>query len=175
MTPDGEPSAAPPETADDGAEPGDGPSLTPMALLFGAAACVSCLTTIAFGAAALLGVSIVPPALLGTSDATLALSGVLFAAFGVVGYRGVRRAERARRRGERPDPYWTVEPRQAAASVVLGTVAVAVLAMAAKLAVETATELSYTIHWFETVPLLALGMAWVINGEWNQRRRERDG
>ncbi|MGB0653027.1 MAG: hypothetical protein ACPGQL_07480 [Thermoplasmatota archaeon] len=45
-------------------------------------------------------------------------------------------------------------------------VAVAVLANIAKLVVEGATDYSYTIHWYETVPLLVVGFAYLLQRRW---------
>jgi hypothetical protein len=114
---------------------------------------------------AVFGVSLVPPVLLGSNLETLLLSAVLLAAFGVYGYRGYRRSQRAQRRGETPNPYWAFHPARAGASIVAGIVVVGALALATKTVVEGVTDITYTIHWFETVPLLSLGFGWLLNGE----------
>ncbi|WP_373189355.1 phage holin family protein [Halolamina sp.] len=145
----------------------------PALLLFGSAVCVGCLAALAFAMTALFGVSLVPPVFLGSSPETFLLSAVLLVAFGVYGYRGYRRSQRAQRRGETPNPYWAFHPGRTGASVVAGAVTVAVVALATKTIVEGVTSITYTVHWFETVPLLSLGFGWLLNGEWNRRILER--
>lgn len=149
------------------------PSYTPLALLLGAAACVGCLAAVAYASAALLGVSIVPAALLGLSAETALVSGALLVGFAVYGARQRRKVREARERGDPPNPYWVFHPGRALASLVAGFAAVAAVALVAKAAVEAATDLTYTIHWVRTVPLLAVAFGWLIHGEWNRRLQER--
>lgn len=146
----------------------------PVGLLLGGALCVSCLTSLAFALAAVTGVVVIPPSLGFSGPTGLALSGLLLGAFGVLALYKHRTNREAAARGEPPDPYWSFHPRRALASLGLGFGAVAGVALVAKVAVEAATDLTYTIHWFETVPFLSLAFAWIIHGEWN-RRRPRDG
>lgn len=69
-------------------------------------------------------------------------------------------------------PYLTFRPARAAISLLVGLVLVPVLAVVAKAVVEAATDLVYTIHWFETVPVLVLLVAFVVNGWLNERDRQ---
>lgn len=150
----------------------------PVALLLGGALCVSCLASLAFAVAALTGITAVPTSLGLSGVQGLAISGVLLGIFGVLALYKDRTNREAVARGEPPDPYWSFHGPRALASLGLGFVAVAGVALAAKVAVEATTELTYTIHWLETVPFLAVAFAWIIHGEWNRRvlaRRFGDG
>lgn len=69
-------------------------------------------------------------------------------------------------------PYLTFRPRRVAASVAVALVGVPVLAVVVKGLVEGFTDLTYTIHWLETVPLLMLLVAFVANGWLNERAGE---
>lgn len=153
-------------------DPDDGPDppTTGLVLLVGAAACVGCLATLAAASAAVLGASLVPPALLGTTPETILPPAVPLAVLGGYASYALHRERRRRTRGDPPDPYWTLAPRRTALSLILGAVAVAAVALAAKLLVESLTDLTYTIHWLRTVALLAV--AWVIQGELNRRAFE---
>lgn len=66
-------------------------------------------------------------------------------------------------------PYLTFEPKRVAGSLLAAVVLVVVLAFVAKAVVEGLTDLTYTIHWFETVPFLVVGAAFVLNAMWNER------
>lgn len=68
--------------------------------------------------------------------------------------------------------YLHFEPRRVAASLAIGVLAVVASAYLAKTAVEGLTSFTYTIHWFETVPLLVLLVAFVANGWLNERAGE---
>lgn len=74
----------------------------------------------------------------------------------------------ARDNGRVLGPYRTFVPRRVALSLAASLLAVA-LALVAKAVVESLTPLTYTIHWLETVPLLVLLLAFILNGAWNQR------
>lgn len=67
---------------------------------------------------------------------------------------------------------FTFRPGRVAASLVAALVIVPVLAVVTKAIVEGTTDLVYTIHWFETVPLLVVLVAFVVNGWLNERRRK---
>lgn len=69
-------------------------------------------------------------------------------------------------------PYLTFEPKRVAGSLVAAFVLVVALAFVAKAVVEGLTDLTYTIHWFETVPFLVAGAAFVLNAMWNERAPE---
>ncbi len=142
--------------------------MLPVAILFGAAACVSCVAALAFGLAGLLGFGLSVPAFLGFGTLGWVLATALMAVLAVVAYRGHKQAQAAVERGEQPNPLWVFHGPRAAASLVLGFVSVALLALVSKLIIEGLTDLTYTIHWVRTVPLLGLGFAWLIHGEWNR-------
>lgn len=73
-------------------------------------------------------------------------------------------------------PYLMFRPGTVLISVASAVIVVSAFAVAAKLAVEGLTSLSYTIHWRETVPLLVLAVAFVVNGSLNRRSiRSRRG
>lgn len=80
---------------------------------------------------------------------------------------------RRKRRGLRAkfgtDPYYTFEPRRVAVALVVGFLAVTAVAFATKALVESTTDLTYTIHFESAVPLLTVGFALLLNGEWNRR------
>lgn len=146
----------------------------PVGLLLGGALCVSCLASVGYALAAFSGIAVIP-ANLGFSGPTgLALSGLLLGAFGVLVVHKHRRNRETVAAGEPPDPYWSFHGPRALASLGLGFGAVAGVALLAKVAVEAMTELTYTIHWFETVPFLSLAFAWIIHGEWNRRVLARE-
>ncbi|MDX1611287.1 MAG: hypothetical protein R3185_02885 [Candidatus Thermoplasmatota archaeon] len=51
-------------------------------------------------------------------------------------------------------------------------VIVPVVGLTTKVVVEGVTSWTYTIHWFETVPVLVVALAVALNGQWNQRARQ---
>lgn len=104
-----------------------------------------------------------------TGPSVLSLTGLGFAALAAVAYYKHRRVRQTLQAGGRPDPAWTWHGRRAAAALVVGYVAVGVLGLAAKTVIESTSSATYTIHWIETVPLLALAFAWIVHGEWNRR------
>lgn len=67
--------------------------------------------------------------------------------------------------------YLTLEPRNAVLSVVAAVVVVVVVGVVTKALVEGLTSFTYTIHWFETVPVLVLLVAFAVNGWLNERDR----
>lgn len=68
--------------------------------------------------------------------------------------------------------YLHFEPRRVAVSLAIGVLAVVASAFATKALVEGLTSFTYTIHWFETVPVLVLLVAFVANGWLNERARD---
>lgn len=66
-------------------------------------------------------------------------------------------------------PYLTFEAPRVGMSVLAALVIVPLLSLLMKVLVEAATSLTYTIHWFETVPVIVLVFAFVINGLLNER------
>lgn len=65
-------------------------------------------------------------------------------------------------------PYRTFRPKRVAVSLLAAVAIVSVGAFAMKALIESTTSLTYTIHWFETVPLLVLAVAFVVNGALNE-------
>lgn len=72
-------------------------------------------------------------------------------------------------------PYLTFQPTHVALSLLAGLVLVPIFAVATKALVEGASDLTYTIHWFETVPVLVLLVAFVVNARLNERDRGDQG
>lgn len=68
--------------------------------------------------------------------------------------------------------YLHFEPQRVAASLAIAIFAVVVSAYAMKGLIEGFTSFTYTIHWFETVPVLVLLVAFVANGWLNERAGE---
>lgn len=68
-------------------------------------------------------------------------------------------------------PYLTFQPARVALSLLAGLVVVTIFAVSTKALVEGTTDLTYTIHWFETVPVLVLLVAFVVNARLNERGR----
>ncbi len=66
-------------------------------------------------------------------------------------------------------PYLTFQPARVALSLLAGLVVVTIFAVTTKALVEETTDLTYTIHWFETVPVLVLLVAFVVNAWLNDR------
>lgn len=141
----------------------------PVALLMGAALCVGCVASLAFAAAALLGVAVIPASLGLTGPETLLITGALLGLLGGYVFYKSRKVRQAVEAGEDPDPYWSFHGPRAAVSLVAGFLAVAGVALVSKAVIEATTSATYTIHWLETVPLLSLAFAWIIHGEWNRR------
>lgn len=67
-------------------------------------------------------------------------------------------------------PFLVFQWRIAAGSLLAALVLVPLFALVTKLVVEAASDLTYTIHWFETVPLIVVLVAFLINGYWNEAR-----
>lgn len=72
-------------------------------------------------------------------------------------------------------PYLTFQPARVALSLLTGLVVVTIFAVTTKALVEGTTDLTYTIHWFETVPVLVLLVAFVVNARLNERDRGDQG
>lgn len=72
-------------------------------------------------------------------------------------------------------PYLTFQPARVALSLLTGLVVVTIFAVATKALVEGTTDLSYTIHWFETVPVLVVLVAFVVNARLNERAQGGEG
>lgn len=66
-------------------------------------------------------------------------------------------------------PYLTFQPRRVALSLLAALVVVPAGALVTKTLVEGLTSLTYTIHWTETVPVIVLAVAFVINGMLGER------
>lgn len=65
--------------------------------------------------------------------------------------------------------YLTFRPRRVVASLALGVAVVVTVAFLARALVEGLTSFTYTIHWLETIPLLVVGVAFVVNAWLNER------
>lgn len=70
--------------------------------------------------------------------------------------------------------YLRFEPRTAVLALGLALALVPLGALLTKQLVEGATDLTYTIHWLETVPLVVLAVAFLLNGLLNERREQRE-
>lgn len=66
-------------------------------------------------------------------------------------------------------PYWTFRPARVGLSLLAGLIVVPLFAVATKGLVEGTSDLTYTIHWLETVPPLVLLVAFVVNARLNER------
>ncbi|MBI4392763.1 MAG: hypothetical protein HY556_03060 [Euryarchaeota archaeon] len=140
----------------------------PTAMLFGAAACLSCVLALI----SLVGAAILPGLVFGIGPVTFVVGGLVLA---VGAFALARRSTKATEVvGEAcPVPprneYLRFEPRTVILSVIASGLVIGALALVAKTVVEYATPLSYTIHWTTTVPLLAAGTAFLVNGWLNER------
>lgn len=60
-------------------------------------------------------------------------------------------------------------------SYVAGYALVAVLGLAVKWAVESVSSIVYGLHWFATMPFIALLFAYVIQKRWAEAARRKPG
>ena len=137
-------------------------------VLLGGAACVSCtLTVVAAVAATGRATASGRP----RRSGAVVMPTVAAASVGgsVLAYRAMKNEEVACAVKPARHPYLRFSRRNALLGLALAFLAVAGVALAAKLAIETFTTQIYMIHWDTTVPALVAAFAWIAHGELNRR------
>ncbi|HVL47595.1 MAG TPA: hypothetical protein VM889_03475 [Candidatus Thermoplasmatota archaeon] len=137
-------------------------------VLLGGAACVSCTLTVVAAVAATVGIT-TAPLLLGLPLAVALPVAAASVGGSVLAYRAMKNEEVACAVKPARHPYLRFSRRNALLGLALAFLAVAGVALAAKLAIETFTTQIYMIHWDTTVPALVAAFAWIAHGELNRR------
>lgn len=137
------------------------------AVLFGGAACVSCVVGVVGVGLAAVGVTL--PPVLGLSPLFALPLALALVPASMLAARALAREEAACGVEAPEGAYLRLSPVNAALALGLAAGIVVGGALVAKLVFERGFGLAYVIHWTTSVPALVAGFAWLLHGELNKR------